>query len=156
MRFPASIRRRYERLDRFPEDYLVFGDAIASFNPIYGQGMSVAALESAELAAVIAEGTGELARRFFRRARKSWTCRGPPRSATTCACPRLSARATPASIEIAQGGARRPRTCNGILPGGQSARAAAQHPPSQSRVARARWQRSKRVDQIGRERRSCE
>jgi 2-polyprenyl-6-methoxyphenol hydroxylase-like FAD-dependent oxidoreductase len=70
MRFPASVRRRYEKLDRFPEGYLVFGDAIASFNPIYGQGMSVAALESIELDVVLNQGTDDVARRFFRRAAK--------------------------------------------------------------------------------------
>jgi 2-polyprenyl-6-methoxyphenol hydroxylase-like FAD-dependent oxidoreductase len=70
MRFPASVRRRYEKLDRFPEGYLVFGDAIASFNPTYGQGMSVVALESMELAATMAEGNEKLAQRFFRRAAK--------------------------------------------------------------------------------------
>ena len=71
MHFPASMRRRYEKVDRFPEAYLVFGDAIASFNPIYGQGMSVAALESEELAAVLQQGSGELlGPRFFRRAAK--------------------------------------------------------------------------------------
>jgi 2-polyprenyl-6-methoxyphenol hydroxylase-like FAD-dependent oxidoreductase len=66
MRFPASQRRHYEKMRRFPDGYLVMADAMCSFNPLYGQGMTVAALQALLLRRLIPRGTQDLAPRFFR------------------------------------------------------------------------------------------
>lgn len=69
-RFPAYHRWIYEQMKRFPPGYLVTGDALCNFNPIYGQGMSVAALEAKALDECLATGLDGLASRFFSRAGK--------------------------------------------------------------------------------------
>lgn len=65
-RYRASVWRRFDRLQRFPEGLLAFGDAICSVNPIYGQGMTLAAREALVLQRELERGTERLASRFFR------------------------------------------------------------------------------------------
>ena len=65
--FPASIRRHYDALSRFPDGLVVTGDAVASFNPVYGQGMSVAALDALALHHELPRGVDGLGPRVFDR-----------------------------------------------------------------------------------------
>jgi 2-polyprenyl-6-methoxyphenol hydroxylase-like FAD-dependent oxidoreductase len=53
-RFRGSIWRHFERLDGFPHGLLPIADAICQFNPVYGQGMSVAAQEACLLGTLLA------------------------------------------------------------------------------------------------------
>jgi 2-polyprenyl-6-methoxyphenol hydroxylase-like FAD-dependent oxidoreductase len=72
-RFPSSQRRHYERAPRLLARFVTVGDAAASFDPVYGQGMACAALQAAALGEVLRTagvGSAELPRRFHQRAAK--------------------------------------------------------------------------------------
>jgi len=52
----ANRRRRFELVEPWPNGLVVLGDALATFNPVYGQGMSVAAFGAAVLRAGLRDG----------------------------------------------------------------------------------------------------
>lgn len=65
---PGNRLRHYEQLSRQPEGFVVVGDAVCTFNPIYGQGMTVAALGAITLDQCLRElhqqGNSSLAEHF--------------------------------------------------------------------------------------------
>jgi len=69
---PANVRRRYEQLRQSPAGFLVMGDALCAFNPVYGQGMTVAAFEAQALEQLLTADANLLTlhRRYFAQAAK--------------------------------------------------------------------------------------
>lgn len=68
-RYPASVWRRYDKLRSFPAGLLVMGDAVCSFNPVYGQGMTSAAQQARALRKALADNdVPDLSRAYFRKA----------------------------------------------------------------------------------------
>ncbi len=56
---------RYDRMPRFPAGLVVIGDALCNFNPLYGQGMTMAAVQALALRDCLQAGTCDLPHRFF-------------------------------------------------------------------------------------------
>ncbi|MGG0301619.1 FAD/NAD(P)-binding protein [Bacillus albus] len=48
-KIPYQVRRRFDLVDNLPERLLVVGDAHCRFDPVFGQGVSVAAMEAHQL-----------------------------------------------------------------------------------------------------------
>jgi len=76
-KFPTSRWRRFDKLDRFPAGIIPFGDAVVSFNPTFGQGMTMTSLQTGHLRRVLETPGADLARDFNRAAAKTtypvWT-----------------------------------------------------------------------------------
>ena len=76
-RFPASRWRRYDKLDRFPAGIVPIGDAVASFDPTFGQGMTMTSLQAGHLRRALQSPDGDLARNVNRATAKTtypvWT-----------------------------------------------------------------------------------
>jgi flavin-dependent dehydrogenase len=64
-KIPKGTWFRYDRMEQFPSGLIPMGEAFTSFNPMYGQGISLAAGQARALRSAIAEGTGRLAPLYF-------------------------------------------------------------------------------------------
>jgi 2-polyprenyl-6-methoxyphenol hydroxylase-like FAD-dependent oxidoreductase len=67
--YPESAWHHYETLRAYLGGFLVIGDAFSSFNPIYGQGMTIAALEALTLRRLLSDpraAAPDLEHRYFR------------------------------------------------------------------------------------------
>ncbi|MGB5148769.1 MAG: 2-polyprenyl-6-methoxyphenol hydroxylase-like oxidoreductase [Mycobacterium sp.] len=94
-RLPSSQWRRYDKMRRFPDGLLVCGDAFCSFNPIYGQGMSIAATDAVALREALRRGVIGLPRRYFRAAAKSIGVAWGLAAGSDLAFPEVEGRRTP-------------------------------------------------------------
>ena len=59
--YPTSRWRRYDKMDRLPAGIIPFGDAVVSFNPTYGQGMTMTSIQAGNLRGVLRSGDVDIA-----------------------------------------------------------------------------------------------
>jgi 2-polyprenyl-6-methoxyphenol hydroxylase-like FAD-dependent oxidoreductase len=76
-KYPMSRWRRYDEMKRFPAGIIPFGDAVVSFNPTYGQGMTMTSLQAGNLRAALQSGVLDIAGELSRATKKTtwpvWT-----------------------------------------------------------------------------------
>jgi 2-polyprenyl-6-methoxyphenol hydroxylase-like FAD-dependent oxidoreductase len=95
---PSSQWRRYDKMKRFPDGLLAVGDAICSFNPVYGQGMTVSALDAIALRDCLRRGDHNLPRRYFRAAAKQIGVAWQMAAGADLAFPEVEGRRSPATL----------------------------------------------------------
>jgi 2-polyprenyl-6-methoxyphenol hydroxylase-like FAD-dependent oxidoreductase len=98
-RFPSNRWRRYDKLAHTPGRLVVIGDALCNFNPLYGQGMSIAAIEATILRDCLRQGDDDLPRRYFRRAAKEIRVAWRAAISSYLALPQIAGK-RPASIRV--------------------------------------------------------
>lgn len=65
--------RHFDRLPRWPHGFAVVGDAVCAFNPVYGQGITTAALQVEALQAALRQGAaGDIQKRIARVIQTTW------------------------------------------------------------------------------------
>jgi 2-polyprenyl-6-methoxyphenol hydroxylase-like FAD-dependent oxidoreductase len=65
--------RHFDRSVRLPQNFIALGDSVCAFNPVYGQGMTIAAMEANALGECLREQNGSLenfAKKFQKRLKK--------------------------------------------------------------------------------------
>lgn len=70
-RTPTNRLRRFEALSSRPAGFVVMGDAVCAFNPIYGQGISTRALEALALRQVLQRTPDVTSERFAHQAQRA-------------------------------------------------------------------------------------
>ncbi|MDT5009031.1 MAG: hypothetical protein QOH57_648 [Mycobacterium sp.] len=70
-KYPTSRWRRYDKMTRFPAGIVPFGDAVVSFNPTYGQGMTMTSLQAGHLRRALDSAEPDLMRQLSRATAKT-------------------------------------------------------------------------------------
>lgn len=70
-KYPVSKWRRFDRMTRFPKGIVPFGDAVVSFNPTFGQGMTMTSIQAANLLEVLRSGDPDVPGQFMKATTKT-------------------------------------------------------------------------------------